>query len=98
MTGLLKIRVRPYYLYHCDNVTGVSHFLTSIEKGREIMDNLIGYTTGFALPQYILTTKIGKIPLTRDYLSLSEDGKMRLRNYAGKTIEYSEAEILEIDS
>lgn len=69
MTELLRIRVRPYYLYHCDNVTGVSHFMTSIEKGWEIMEGLQGHITGFGVPQYVLTTKIGKIPIAQPYFS-----------------------------
>ncbi|MGO8898084.1 MAG: arginine 2,3-aminomutase [Isosphaeraceae bacterium] len=85
LTKLLQIRVRPYYLYHCDNVEGVSHFSTPVEKGRQIMDGLIGYTTGFAVPQYVLTTPLGKIPLSREYIV--EDGMgYRLTNYEGRSI------------
>jgi lysine 2,3-aminomutase len=85
VTGLVKIRVRPYYLYHCDNVTGVTHFATSIQEGREIMRGLIGHTTGFAVPQYVLTTKLGKIPLSEDYVTLG-DNRITLTNYAGRKI------------
>lgn len=74
LRGLLKIRVRPYYLYHCDNVTGVSHFMTSVETGREIMKGLLGHLTGFAVPQYIVTTKIGKIPLWEEQFHSDEEG------------------------
>ncbi|MDJ0702098.1 MAG: arginine 2,3-aminomutase [Leptolyngbyaceae cyanobacterium MO_188.B28] len=80
LTGLLKIRVRPYYLYHCDNVSGVSHFVTSVEKGREIMKGLLGYITGFGVPQYIITTKLGKIPLWEDQFHCDEKGYW-LENY-----------------
>lgn len=86
LTGLLKIRVRPYYLYHCDNVTGVSHFATTIEKGRELMKGLLGHMTGFAVPQYIITTKLGKIPLWEESLHLNNDG-YSIENYEGKTAE-----------
>lgn len=86
LKGLLKIRVRPYYLYHCDSVTGVSHFVTDIEKGQEILRGLYGYFTGFGVPQYILTTKIGKIPLMSSYFH-AENGKYWLENYQGKTLE-----------
>ncbi|HIK55809.1 MAG TPA: arginine 2,3-aminomutase [Synechococcales cyanobacterium M55_K2018_004] len=82
---LLKIRVRPYYLYHCDNVTGVSHFMTSIEKGREIMRGLLGHMTGFAVPQYIVTTKLGKIPLWEEQLHQDEQG-IWLENYKGEAM------------
>ena len=85
LKGLLKIRVRPYYLYHCDNVTGVSHFATSIEKGREIMKGLIGHMTGFAVPQYIITTSLGKIPLWEEQVHQDEQGYW-LDNYQGKTM------------
>ncbi|MCG8364283.1 MAG: arginine 2,3-aminomutase [Pseudanabaenales cyanobacterium] len=80
LTGLLKIRVRPYYLYHCDNVSGVSHFVTSVEKGREIMRGLLGYITGFAVPQYIITTKLGKIPLWEEQFHCDQEGYW-LENY-----------------
>jgi lysine 2,3-aminomutase len=83
MTELLRIRVRPYYLYHCDNVTGVSHFMTTIDKGLEIMEGLQGHMTGFGVPQYVLTTRIGKIPITQSYHMVTDDG-VRVRNYAGQ--------------
>jgi lysine 2,3-aminomutase len=79
--GLLKIRVRPYYLYHCDNVVGVSHFMTSLEKGREIMEALTGFTTGFAVPQYVVTTDLGKIPAAREVLHRTQDGNVWVENY-----------------
>jgi lysine 2,3-aminomutase len=82
--GLLKIRVRPYYLYHCDNVTGVSHFMTPLEKGLEILRGLVGFTTGFAIPTYVLTTINGKIPISLDtIISYTEEG-LTLRSYEGK--------------
>lgn len=79
--GLLKIRVRPYYLYHCDNVVGVSHFMTSLEEGRAIMEQLAGYTTGFAVPQYVLTTDLGKIPASRQMLERDENGEVWIESY-----------------
>lgn len=83
MTELLRIRVRPYYLYHCDNVTGVSHFMTTVEKGWEIMDGLQGHITGFGVPQYVLTTRIGKIPIAQPSFTPTPDGLL-LRNYRGQ--------------
>jgi lysine 2,3-aminomutase len=83
MTKLLLIRVRPYYLYHCDNVTGVSHFMTTVDKGWEIMEGLQGHITGFGIPQYVLTTRIGKIPIAKPYYQETEDGLL-LRNYKGQ--------------
>lgn len=85
---LVAIRVRPYYLYHCDNVTGVSHFVTSIEKGKEIMAGLLGHTTGFSVPNYIITTELGKIPINRDYVREVVDG-YEILNYQGKTMTVS---------
>ncbi|KAF7962787.1 hypothetical protein AWV80_17455 [Cupriavidus sp. UYMU48A] len=84
VTGLLRIRVRPYYLYHCDNVTGVSHFMTTIEKGLEVIDGLFGHTTGFAVPNYVITTDLGKIPVNRSYVK-SVAGGYETKNYLGKT-------------
>lgn len=80
--GLLKIRVRPYYLYHCDNVVGVSHFASSLQEGRAIMKDLLGYTTGFAVPQYVLTTPLGKIPLDEEQV-VYRDGQHWVTNYQG---------------
>jgi lysine 2,3-aminomutase len=85
-TGLLKIHVRPYYLYHCDNAIGVSHFVTSLEKGREIMRGLLGYITGFAVPQYVLTTPLGKIPLWEEYVHRNGEGCW-CENYRGETMD-----------
>jgi lysine 2,3-aminomutase len=87
--GLLGIRVRPYYLYHCDNVTGVSHFSTSIEKGLEIMDGLLGFETGFSVPTYVITTKLGKIPIQRPYV-IQEDGRTYVTNYKKQRMDITE--------
>ncbi len=89
LKGLLRIRVRPYYLYHCDNVTGVSHFSTTIEKGLEIMDGLIGYETGFSVPIYVITTKLGKIPIQRQYVK-SENGRVYVTNYKKQELDITE--------
>jgi lysine 2,3-aminomutase len=85
LTGLLRIRVRPYYLYHCDNAVGVSHFATSLEKGQEIMKGLLGYITGFAVPQYVLTTPLGKIPLWEENIHHNDEGYW-VENYEGETM------------
>ena len=88
MRGLLRARVKPYYIYHCDNVSGVSHFMTSVEKGREIMKSLLGHMSGYALPRYIVTTKLGKIPLERTYV-INEDNNLTVENYNGETMDLS---------
>ena len=70
---LLQARIRPYYLYHCDSVEGVSHFQTSLEKGRSIMQHLRASTSGLAIPQYIATTLAGKIPLEESSIQSVDD-------------------------
>ena len=82
LSRLLQIRVRPYYLYHCDNVTGISHFATTIQRGRDIMKSLVGPFTGFGVPQYVLTTPLGKIPLAEEHLHLDE--RPWVENYRGE--------------
>jgi len=85
MTRLVEIKVRPYYLYHCDNVTGVSHFMTSLERGWEIMESLHGRLTGFAVPQYVLTTHLGKVPVNPTYYS-HDGSNITLRGYDGREV------------
>lgn len=66
--GLVRMRVRPYYLYQAQLIGGTAHFRTSIEKGMELMHALQGRTSGFAIPKYVLDTPYGKVPLTRSYV------------------------------
>ena len=66
--GLVNIRVRPYYLYQAQLIGGTAAFRTSIEKGMEIMQALRGRTSGFAIPEYILDTPFGKVPLNGSYV------------------------------
>jgi len=90
--GLLKIGVRPYYLFHCDPVTGVGHFRTSISKGMEIIDGMRGHTSGLAVPAYVVDAVGGggKIPLQPDYLKKREGDTFILRNYENKEFLYSD--------
>lgn len=90
MHGLLKIRVRPYYLYQCDPVVGSGHFRTTIEKGLEIIQGLRGHTSGYAVPTYVVDAPGGggKIPLLPDYNQGREEGYTLLKNYEGKTFRY----------
>lgn len=85
---LVAARVRPYYLYHCDNVDGVGHFRTTIQRGREIIRALQGHTTGFAVPQYIVTTDKGKIHLSEDnVIEIGKDSAfVTLRTYKGEEV------------
>lgn len=87
---LLKIRVRPYYLYQCDPIVGSSHFRTPVSKGIEIIEGLRGHTSGYAVPQYVIDAPGGggKIPLLPDYCQGKEGDKIVLRNFEGKTFYY----------
>ncbi len=90
LLGLLRIRVRPYYLYQCDPIPGSSHFRTPVEKGLEIIRGLRGHTTGFASPTYVIDAPGGggKIPLLPDYVVGREQESLLLRNYEGRTFAY----------
>jgi len=94
---LLKIRVRPYYIYQCDLVMGTEHFRTSVATGIQIIEKLRGHTTGYAVPTYVVDAPGGggKIPLQPDYVVSRGRGKIILRNYEGKIFEYSEPNIIE---
>jgi lysine 2,3-aminomutase len=93
-TGLMKQRVRPYYLYQCDPVRGAEHFRTPISKGLEIIEGLRGHISGLAVPTYVVDAPGGggKIPVQPDYLLRYEpkNGRALLRNFAGKLYEYVE--------
>jgi lysine 2,3-aminomutase len=89
---LLRIRVRPYYLYQCDLVEGAGHFRTPVAKGIEIMEALRGHTTGFAVPTYVVDAPGGggKIPVGPNYLVSMSDHKIILRNFEGFITTYEE--------
>lgn len=88
---LVKIRVRPYYIYQCDLSQGISHFRTSVGKGIEIIENLRGHVSGFKVPTYIIDTLGGgKIPVFPNYLISMSDRKVILRNYEGGIFTYTE--------
>ena len=88
--GLLKIRVRPYYLYQCDPILGSSHFRTPVEKGLEIIQGLRGFTTGYAVPNYVIDAPGGggKIPLLPEYYMGREGDDVILKNYEGHIFRY----------
>ncbi|HPE35238.1 MAG TPA: KamA family radical SAM protein [Bacteroidales bacterium] len=91
MQGLLKIRVRPYYLYQCDPIPGSLHFRTPVKKGLEIIQGLRGFTSGYAIPHYVIDAPGGggKIPLLPDYFhGHNQNGDVVLSNYQGKTYFY----------
>jgi len=86
---LLKARVRPYYLYHCQGTIGIEHFRTPVETGIEILENLRGFTSGLGVPNYIITPSgLGKTPLAPDYQVSSGDGFILLRNWEGTVYRY----------
>lgn len=87
---LLKARVRPYYLYQCDPIPGSAHFRTPVSKGLEIIRGLRGFTSGYAIPHYVIDAPGGggKIPLLPDYVQNMDDEKVVLQNYEGKTFFY----------
>lgn len=89
---LVRIRVRPYYLYQCDLVEGAGHFRTPVGKGIEIMEGLRGHTSGYAVPQYIIDAPGGggKIPVSPNYLLSMSDHKVILRNFEGYVTTYEE--------
>ncbi len=89
---LVRIRVRPYYLYQCDLVEGAGHFRTPVAKGIEIMEGLRGHTSGFAVPQFIVDAPGGggKIPVMPNYLLSMSDHKVVLRNFEGYITTYEE--------
>jgi lysine 2,3-aminomutase len=89
-TQLLRLRVRPYYLYQCDPIQGSAHFRTSVSKGLEVLAGLRGHTTGYAVPTYVIDAPGGggKIPLMPDACVGREDGDLLLRNYEGKVFRY----------
>ena len=87
---LLMCRVRPYYLYQCDLITGSTHLRTSVAEGVSIIEGLRGHTTGYAIPQYVIDGPGGggKIPINPNYVVESAPGKITLRNYEGGIFEY----------
>ena len=92
MHELLKVRVRPYYIYQCDPVKGTAHFRTPVAVGINIIEKLRGFTSGYAVPTYVVDAPGGggKIPVGPSYLISQDKGKHVLRNYKGKIYTYVE--------
>src|SRR5207253_10923770 len=90
LLGLLRIKVPPYYIFHCDPVTGAGHFRTSVWKGLEIMEGLRGHMSGIGIPTYVVDSPHGggKIPMMPNYLVSMSDDAVVLRNYEGLLIRY----------
>lgn len=89
---LLMMRVRPYYIYQCDLSQGISHFRTSVETGLNIIENLRGWTSGMAVPHFVIDGPGGggKIPLLPQYVVKHEGKKWVLRNFRKQEFEYIE--------
>lgn len=89
-TKLVKIRVRPYYLYQCDVSKGIGHFRTPVSQGIEIMKNIRGFISGFAVPEFVIDAPGGggKTPVNPEYIISLNDKKAVLRNYEGKLYTY----------
>ena len=82
--GLVRMRVRPYYLYQAQLIGGTAHLRTSIEKGMEIMEVLRGRTSGYAIPTYVLDTPFGKVPLNRSYVLGRAGDRVVMNTYQEK--------------
>jgi lysine 2,3-aminomutase len=90
---LLRIRVRPYYIFNCKKLQGIRHFRASVADGLNIMENLRGYTSGLAVPTFIITAPEGKgkTPMAPTYLlNYNRSGKLLFRTWAGQVCEYED--------
>jgi lysine 2,3-aminomutase len=87
---LLKIRVRPYYLYQCDPIKGSAHFRTTVDKGLELISQLRGYTTGYAVPNYVVDAPGGggKIAMLPSAVLGRDGDDLLLRNFLGNQVRY----------
>jgi lysine 2,3-aminomutase len=90
---LLMCRVRPLYIYQCDLINGSAHLRTSVQRGLEIMEQLRGHTTGYAVPQYVIDAPGGggKVPVAPNYVLSHNADRVVIRNFEGKVFEYPEA-------
>jgi glutamate 2,3-aminomutase len=88
--SLLRIRVKPYYLFHCKTVKGISHFRTSVDAGIEIIENLRGHTSGLAIPHFVVNAPggLGKVVLSPSYVVSSGKGYVIIRTWEMKTVRY----------
>ncbi|MCA9285928.1 MAG: KamA family radical SAM protein [Phycisphaerales bacterium] len=90
MHALLRIRVRPYYIYQCDPIPGSRHFRTPVETGLRIIEALRGHTTGYAVPNFVIDGPGGggKIPLSPEYVVGRDGDDLLIRNYEGHVFRY----------
>lgn len=94
---LVKMRIRPYYIYQCDLSTGIEHFRTKVSKGIEIIEALRGHTSGYAVPTFVVDAPGGggKIPVMPQYVISQSPNKVVLRNYEGVITTYTEPQFIE---
>jgi lysine 2,3-aminomutase len=92
MHKLLICRVKPYYIYQCDLISGSAHLRASVREGLEIMESLRGHTTGYAVPQYVIDAPGGggKVPINPDYVLSRNHDRVVIRNFEGRIFEYPE--------
>ncbi len=90
---LLMCRVRPLYIYQCDLINGSAHLRTSVRRGLQLMEQLRGHTTGYAVPQYVIDAPGGggKVPVNPNYILSHNADRVVIRNFEGKVFEYPEA-------
>jgi lysine 2,3-aminomutase len=90
---LLMCRVKPYYLYQCDLIAGSAHLRASVRKGLELMEQIRGHTTGYAVPQYVIDAPGGggKVPVNPEYVLSRNADRVVIRNFEGRVFEYPEA-------
>jgi lysine 2,3-aminomutase len=100
MHELLKARVRPYYIYMADQVAGGEHFRTTVQKGLEIIKALRGWTSGLAVPQFVIDAPGGggKVPLLPEYVEEINDDEVIFRNYEGKRFSYKQPKPMNVPS
>jgi lysine 2,3-aminomutase len=93
---LLMCRVRPYYLYQCDLITGSSHLRTSVAEGVAVIEGLRGHTTGYAIPQFVIDGPGGggKIPINPNYILDASAGRVTLRNFEGDVFDYPDPTLI----
>ncbi|MFA5523474.1 MAG: lysine 2,3-aminomutase [Tissierellales bacterium] len=93
--GLVKMRVRPYYIYQCDLSMGIEHFRTTVSKGIEIIEGLRGHTSGYAVPTFVVDAPGGggKTPVMPNYVVSMSPNKVVLRNFEGVITTYTEPEV-----
>ncbi len=82
--GLVKARIRPYYLFQCHLNRGTAHFRTSVEKGQDIVGALRGSTSGFAVPTFVVDTPYGKVPIQQQTILGREGDAILLRAWDGR--------------